>query len=364
MLTLSIYAHKSAGTFNSIAMNKLLLFCLLSLPFMLMSQQGAFLGVHSNHVSKKKAKVLGFENRYGNYITNVIPKTSAEKAGLKPFDYITGFNDIPFTKEDNMSDRLHQLNPKEKIKINFIRNGKAKSKKVAIGTKGDGERKKRSREEDPFLGVSSLHENLPKGVNGVPVNVIECTTASAMGLMSSDVITAIDKIPMYDWHDLGAAIDNREVGDKIEVSYYRNGKIEKLKRSILSLAASKKCEEEQEDEEDMEVDMENVTQTEADGMKEEKGIDMPLVNNLEIERLNVFPNPTNGLFELRFNLPAQGNTTIRIFNVAGAEIYRSELGRFTGDFRDRIDIGSQMKGSYFIMIQQGKRSISKKLILQ
>lgn len=345
-------------------MKKLLLFCLMSIPFMLLSQQSAFLGIHSNHVSKKKAQVLDFENRYGRYITNVIPKTAAEKTGLKPFDYLTGFNDVPFTKEDNMTNRLHQLQAGEKIKINFIRNGKARTRKVSLGAKGDGEKRQRTREEDPFLGVASSHEKPPKNVSGVLVDVIECTTASAMGLMSSDVITAIDKIPMVDWHDLGAAIDNREVGDKIEVTYYRNGKIDKVKSAILSLAASKKCEDEQEEEEDMEVDMENVTQTEAEGMKAEKGIDMPLVNNLEIERLNVFPNPTNGLFELRFNLPAQGNTSIRVFNVAGAEIYRNELGRFTGDFRDRIDIGDQMKGAYFIMIQQGERSISKKLILQ
>jgi len=331
---------------------------------MLLSQQAAFLGIYSNHVSKKKAKVLGFENRYGRYVTNVIPKTAADKAGLKPFDYLTGFNDEPFTKEGNMTDRLHQLKAGEKIKINFVRKGKIRTRKVVLGAKGDGERRQRTREKDPFLGVSSSHEKLPKNISGVPVNVIECTTASAMGLMSSVVITAIDKIPMFDWHDLGAAIDNREVGDKIEVIFYRNGKIESVKRPILSLAASKKCEEEQEEEEDMEVDMENVTQTEAEGMKTEKGIDMPLVDNLEIERLNVFPNPTNGLFELRFNLPAQGNTSIRIFNVAGVEIYRNELGRFTGDFRDRIDIGDQIAGSYFIMIEQGKRSISKKLLLQ
>lgn len=37
-------------------------------------------------------------------------------------------------------------------------------------------------------------------------------------------------------------------------------------------------------------------------MKEEKGIDMLLVNNLEIEWLNVFFNFMNGLFELCFNL--------------------------------------------------------------
>lgn len=346
------------------AMKKLLLYCLLGLPLFLSAQQGAFLGVHSNHVSKKKAQVLGFENRYGNYITNVIPKTSADQAGLEPFDYIIGFDDAPFTKEDNMTDRLHQLEPGEKIKINFIRKGKERSRKVAIGARGDGERRQRTKAEDPFLGIESLHEKLPKGITGVPVTVIECTTASAMELMSSDVITAIDRTPMYDWHDLRTAIDNREVGDKIEVEYYRNGQVYKAKRAILSLAESKKCEEELPQMEDMEVDMEDVSQAEAEEMKEGKGIDMPLVNNLEIERLNVFPNPTNGLFELRFNLPGQGNTSISVFNAAGAQVYRTELGRFTGDFRDRIDIGNQMAGSYFIMIQQGKRSISKKLILQ
>ena len=131
---------------------------------MLLSQQAAFLGIHSNQVSKKKAKVLGFDNHYGRYVTNVIPKTAADKAGLKPFDYLTGFNDEPFTKEDNLADRLHQLKAGEKIKINFVRNGKARTRKVSLSAKGDGERRQRSREEDPFLGISSSHEKLPKNV--------------------------------------------------------------------------------------------------------------------------------------------------------------------------------------------------------
>lgn len=66
----------------------------------------------------------------------------------------------------------------------------------------------------------------------------------SMGLMSSDVIIVIDKIFMYDWYDFGVVIDNWEVGDKIEVFYYCNGKIEKVKCFILFLVVSKKCEEE------------------------------------------------------------------------------------------------------------------------
>lgn len=345
-------------------MKKLLLLSLLSFPFLVLAQSSAFLGVHSSHVSKKKAQFLGFENRYGNYITTVIPKTAADKAGLAVFDYITGFNDIPFKKGDTMTDRLHQLEPGEKVKINFVRKGKERSRKVSIGQQGDGEKRTLSSEEDPFLGVSPVHKKLPLNVNGVIVALVDCTTASALGLMDGDIITTVDKTPMYDWHDLRVAINNREVGDNIAITYFRNGQVNKVQRPILSLAASKKCEEEAEVVEEIEMEMEDVTAAEAAEMKEAKGIDMPIVNNLEIEQLNVFPNPTNGLFELRFNLPEEGPTSIRVFNSIGVEVYRNQLGRFSGDFRDRVDIGDQIKGIYFIEIRQAQQSISKKLILQ
>ncbi len=344
-------------------MKKLLLLSLLSLPFLLLAQSSAFLGVHSSHVSKNKAQVLGFENRYGNYITTVIPKTAADKAGLAVFDYITGFNDIPFKKGDTMTDRLHQLEPGEKVKINFVRKGKERSRKVSIGQQGDGEKRTLSSEEDPFLGVSPVHKKLPLNVNGVMIALVECTTASALGLMDGDIITTVDNTPMYDWHDLRAAINNRKVGDKIFITYYRNGKETTVQRPILSLADKNNCEEEEEVEE-VEMEMEDVTAEEAAEMKEAKGIDMPIVNDLQIEQLNVFPNPTNGLFELRFNLPEEGPTSIRVFNSIGVEVYRNQLGRFSGDFRDRVDIGNQIKGIYFIEIRQAQQSISKKLILQ
>lgn len=345
-------------------MKKLLLLSLLCFPFLLAAQSSAFLGVHFSHVSKKKSQVLGFENRYGNYISSVIPKTAADKAGLVVFDYITGFNDLPFKKGDTMTDRLDKLEPGEKIKINFIRKGKERSRKVAIGQRGDGEKRTLSSEEDPFLGVSPVHKKLPANINGVMIAPAECTTASALGLMDGDIITTVDKTKMYDWHDLGVAINNREVGDKIAITYYRNGQETSVQRPILSLAASKKCEEELVEEEEIEMEMEDVTAEEAAEMKEVKGIDMPIVNNLQIEQLNVFPNPTNGLFELRFNLPEDGPTSIRVFNSIGVEVYRNQLGRFSGDFRDRIDIGDQIKGIYFIEIRQAQQSISKKLILQ
>lgn len=344
-------------------MKKLLLLSLLSFPFLLLAQSSAFLGVHSSHVSKKKAQVLDFENRYGNYITNVIPKTAADKAGLAVFDYITGFNDIPFKKGDTMTDRLHQLEPGEKVKINFVRKGKERSRKVSIGQRGDGEKRTLSSEEDPFLGVSPVHKKLPLNLNGVMIALVECTTASALGLMDGDIITTVDNTPMYDWQDLRTAINNRKVGDKIAITYYRNGQETKVQRPILSLADKNNCEEEDEVEE-VEMEMEDVTAKEAAEMKEAKGIDMPIVNNLQIEQLNVFPNPTNGLFELRFNLPEEGPTSIRVFNSIGVEVYRNQLGRFSGDFRDRVDIGNQIKGIYFIEIRQAQQSISKKLILQ
>ena len=347
-----------------------MIYLLLVLPLLLSAQESAFLGIHSNHVSKKKAKILEFENDYGNYVTNIIPNTAAEKAGLEAFDYIYAFDDKPFSDEWSMTHALRERQAGDQVKVSFIRNGKSKAKKITLGARSNEGTGKRNAESDPFLGVSPQHKKLPLGIkNGVVIALgdEECTTAALMGLQDGDIITAVDQVKMVDWHDLTAAIDNRDVGDKIQLTFLRNGIQFTKERPIKSLAASEDCEPQSEVTEtvvEMAVDMENVSAEEAADMKKKKGIDMPIVNDLSIERLNIFPNPSNGMFELRFELPERGDTRIRLFNSVGQQIYLYDLGEFSGSFSDRIDISNEMRGIYFLELRQGVKSISKKLIVQ
>lgn len=351
-------------------MKKSLVYTLLSylllLPLFTVAQD-AYLGVHALHMSDEKADILGFEVDNGYYVASVIKDTPAEKIGLQPFDYITAVDDEPLVGNRDLGDALDEYQVGDEVAITFLRNGQSFTKTVQLAGQMRNNNRLLSPEVDPFLGVHNTHDDLPASLAyGVPVNVQECSTADQIGMKNKDVIIAIDERPMFDWNDLGVAIDNREIGDAIEVTVVRKRETMTLTGTILSLAATKGCDEMEQAtiDEPSVVDMEDVTEEEAKEMEENYGIDMPIVNNLEIVELQLFPNPTSGIFELRFDLPNEGQTNIRLFNSNAQLILQRNLGNFSGTFSERLDISTNTRGFYFLEIRQNDLSISKKLILQ
>ncbi len=158
----------------------------------------AFLGVHSNSVSVKKAEKLGFENPYGAYLTNVIGNSSAERAGLQAFDYIYQIGDYGFGAHDDVGDVLENFQPGNATTVQFIRNGEKMSQTVILGTKGETDNSKRTRAEDPFLGVEANHTALPTGMEGVRIDVVKNSTAKSIGIQDDDIIIKIDDYPIID----------------------------------------------------------------------------------------------------------------------------------------------------------------------
>ena len=352
----------------------------------------AFFGAHSNAVSGKKAKKLNFPEPNGVYLTNIIGNTAAEKAGFQPFDYVYQIGEYKFESHQSLRQMMVNFQPDEEATVYFIRDGEIKQEDVVFGKKSDAEYRKRDRSEDPFLGVENNHNGVPGNKNGVRVNIIENSTAEEMGLQDDDIITEINGYPMIDWHDMGTAIDALEVGEEIKVTYLRENTVTTVYSPIKSLAATKdgfnhgsysysysysykhgnknenKSNEEEiameaPYEEDMEIEMEDMPVEDADKMKVELNIDMPVVQNLRIEELAIFPNPTAAVFNLQFDLPENDEAVVRIFNASGRMVYSNDLGIFSGRFQDRIDLGNEPAGTYFVMIQQGKYSVSKKLIV-
>ena len=172
------------------------------------------------------------------------------------------------------------------------------------------------------------------------------------------------------------------VGDQIKVTYLRDGNIQGASNPILSKTATQHpdqkpevsalaIEESEEDlekeiaklEEDMKIKIRKMPKKEAKAMKEKTGIDMPVVQNLSIKKLKIFPNPSQGIFNLNFRLPNNDLTTIKIFDQNGKMIFMNNLGIFTGDYNETIDLSNNPAGTYYLMIQQGDFSISKKVVI-
>ncbi len=87
-------------------------------------------------------------------------------------------------------------------------------------------------------------------------------------------------------------------------------------------------------------------------------------NKLELSSLNFYPNPSNGKFNLSFNLKEKGNTDITVLNMEGKKVYSEKLNDFTGAYDKEIDISKNPKGVYFVRVEQGQHSQLKKIVLE
>jgi len=88
------------------------------------------------------------------------------------------------------------------------------------------------------------------------------------------------------------------------------------------------------------------------------------LSELNIDRLSIFPNPSNDIFYIQFKTTIEQYINLRIFNIIGEEIYSEFLNNFEGEFSKNINLQSKSKGVYYLEITTPKGIINKKLILQ
>jgi len=112
------------------------------------------------------------------------------------------------------------------------------------------------------------------------------------------------------------------------------------------------------------ITIEDLKETDKKQLKN-KGVNSEVDKyTLKPENLVFTPNPNNGKFKLEFNLPEKGKTSIKIFDTNAKEVYNESLGNFDGNYSKDIDISKYGKGTYFLQISQGKKMISKKMVIQ
>lgn len=350
-------------------------------------RESAFFGIYSSDVSKEKAKKLGFDNPYGSYVTSVIGNTAAEKAGIQPFDYIYGIDEYRTGEDQNLSAILRKYEPNDEAEIHLIRKGQKKTISVALGRRSDARSKERSDCEDPFLGVSQISNSSSEGV---AVSIVEKSTAEAIGMPKGAVITKINGYTIIDFTDIGTAVDNMNIGETITVEYLEDGRSKTVSGSIKSYCETKtktnklfnwdwnfdfdrdqegersyrEREQSRRDISGMRVEVGAISASEARDLQTRYDLDLPATNNLQVEQLRFSPDSDRGLFELTFNLRQRGETTVKIYNKSGRQIYEYDLGSFVGEFSDEVDLSQNGPGNYYLLIRQSGDTFSRKITLK
>jgi hypothetical protein len=84
---------------------------------------------------------------------------------------------------------------------------------------------------------------------------------------------------------------------------------------------------------------------------------------LSVEKMEFYPNPNNGRFNLSFTLPDKGDTEVKVMDLKGQQVFSEKLGNFSGSYSKEIDISKNPKGAYFIRVEQGQHALVKKVVV-
>lgn len=92
----------------------------------------------------------------------------------------------------------------------------------------------------------------------------------------------------------------------------------------------------------------------------------PLASGLTISEVNVFPNPSDGRFQLSFEYDGHEKLKAKVFDITGKQVkdISDDLVKSETSVSANIDLESPGSGIYFIRIEYGKSIVTKKIIIR
>jgi hypothetical protein len=230
------------------------------------------------------------------------------------------------------------------------------------------------------------------------IGTIEGSAAESAGLLKGDIITAIDGKITKDHETLVEILGDYKVGDKIAIDYLRDGKSMKTEATLTENKNAGKMNFWMDtDHEDIDMDSDGnvfffdssdengekikksksiyIIKKSDDGqesfeLKVEEDTDEPTEElefnesqELDLDMVNIFPNPTNGLVQVQFKGEAVP-TVIRVSDITGKEVYQESLNNFNGNYNAQVDVSRAAKGTLLLSVTQGKKTFTEKIILE
>ena len=198
-------------------------------------------------------------------------------------------------------------------------------------------------DKSPFLGVGVVAMDDFSGAR--ITNVIEGSSAEEYGFQIGDVITLINDYEIYTPCDLTKAIIQSQPGDVLDVDIVRD-EDNKTLEPTLGYRLHKRLSW-------------RPTATEQPVVLE--NVDLKNTWNAD---LSIFPNPTDGLAQVKYTSTKVGDVEMSLTDLTGRIIFTKKISEFDGFYNDAIDLTEQPDGVYFLNIIQGEEVKTEKIVLQ
>ena len=166
------------------------------------------LGIMGTELNSELAKAIHVNAQRGAFISQVLPNSSAEKAGMKPGDVIVSMNGKPLNSFAALRAEVGSLPVGTKLALGVIRDGKP----INVTLELQQSRQDNVSSATIYAGIegAELSNSVSDGQKGVHVDTVKAgSTAARIGLRKGDVILGVNQQPIANLGELRKVLDTK-----------------------------------------------------------------------------------------------------------------------------------------------------------
>ncbi|AUG98422.1 serine endoprotease DegQ [Prodigiosinella confusarubida] len=167
------------------------------------------LGIRGSEMTSEMAKAFKVDVQRGAFVSEVLPKSAAAKAGIKAGDVLTSLNGKTISSFAELRAKIGTTAPGKTVRVGLWRDGKQLEVSVILGNSATTAT--RAESLSPALQGASLSDGqLKDGSKGVIIdNVTKDTPAAKIGLQKGDIIVGINRERVENIAQLGKIIKSK-----------------------------------------------------------------------------------------------------------------------------------------------------------
>lgn len=151
------------------------------------------LGVQGGEITSELAEAMGYESSKGAFISQVIPDSAADKAGLKAGDIITSVNGKAINTFGELRAKVATLGAGKEVKLGILRDGKKMSFDVTLGEQNESKTQAKTLHEG-LAGAELSNTTDSDPVQGVKItSVAKDSAAASYQIEEGDIIIGVNR---------------------------------------------------------------------------------------------------------------------------------------------------------------------------